>query len=301
MLGEFRSQSVSVKKFYRPISFRRVALARLTPAFLAIAMTAVATSASGFAPALAFERSALSVNVEGTDIDVYFYKPDGAGRFPLLVLSHGSPRDPRDRSDFGAGTMRKQAEAYARSGVAVAVPIRRGYGGRGQWAEGYGGCENADYYNAGLASAEDIAAAIAMASRLPGVDASRIVLMGVSAGGWASLAAATRGGLRGVVNFAGGRGSKGPDDVCGEDQLVRAAGLYGGASRAPELWIYGQNDHFFGPNLAHRIHDAFVAAGGRATFIAAPPFGEDGHKYISDVSAWKPEVDRFLRRIGFLR
>jgi dienelactone hydrolase len=250
--------------------------------------------------ASAFERSTLTAEVEGTSIDVYLYRPDGAGPFPLIILSHGSPRSPRDRAGFGAGTMRAQAEAYAASGVAVAVPIRRGYGGNGEWAEGYGGCDHPDYYRAGLASARDLDAARAVAAAQPGVDGSRIVLMGVSAGGWASVAAATSGGVRGVVSFAGGRGSSGPDEVCGEDQLVGAAGRYGAASRAPELWIYSQNDHFFGPALARKMFAAFTGAGGRATFLAAPPYGEDGHKYIADIGSWKPQVDRFLRQIGFL-
>jgi dienelactone hydrolase len=251
--------------------------------------------------ARAVDSSTINVNVDGTEINVYFYKPVGAGPFPLLVLSHGSPRNAEDRLHFGARTLRVQAEAYAAAGVAVAVPIRRGYGGVGKWAEDYGTCEHPDYYDAGLAGADDIDATIAALSKRPEIDASRVVLMGVSAGGWASLAAATKGGVRGVVNFAGGRGSRGPDTVCKEDNLTYAAGRYGGDSHhVPELWIYSQNDHFFGPSLARRLFDAFTTAGGQATFVAAPPYGDDGHKYFDDVTSWKPTVDRFLRQIGFL-
>jgi dienelactone hydrolase len=275
-----------------------VAMTRRRFALLALAFVLAALASDA---AAAQERAAVSVDVEGTAIDVYYYRPTGAGPFPLLVLSHGSPRSGEDRANFGAGTLARQAQAYARSGVAVIVPIRRGYGGRGEWAEGYGKCARADYYDAGLAGARDIEAAVGAFSKRPEIDASRIALMGVSAGGWASLAAATRGGVRAVVNFAGGRGSQGPDEVCAEDQLVSAAASYGGASRVPELWIYSQNDHFFGPALAKRMHDAFTAAGGRAAFITAPPYGADGHKYFNAVDSWKPGVDRFLRQAGFLR
>jgi len=248
-----------------------------------------------------FQASTLIVDVAGTNIEVFFYKPKEAGRFPLLILSHGSPRLQQDRIKVGSNTLRRQAKAYAASGVAVAVPIRRGYGGHGQWAEGYGGCEWADYYHAGLAGAEDINAVIATMSRLPEIDASRIVLMGVSAGGWASLAtAATNSQVMGVVNFAGGRGSKASDFVCHEENLVSASRLYGRTSHAPELWIYSLNDHFFNQSLARRMFDAFNSSGGRATFISAPPYGEEGHKYINAISSWKPQVDDFLRRIGFL-
>jgi dienelactone hydrolase len=256
---------------------------------------------SGFEPAAAFQISTNNVNVLGREIKVYLYKPDGDGPFPLLILSHGSPRNVEDRVHFGAQSLQTQAKAYVADGVAVAVPIRRGYGGNGKWVEGFGPCEHPDYCDAGLAGADDIDATITALSKRPDIDPSRIVLMGVSAGAWASLAAATKNHVRGVVNFAGGRGSTGPDTVCNEDNLIYAANRYGSDSHhVPELWIYSQNDHFFGPALAHRLFDAFTKAGGQATFIATPPHGDDGHKYFDDVRAWKPTVDNFLRRIGFL-
>jgi dienelactone hydrolase len=279
----------SMQKF---LSFHaRTALVRVSLVFVL----------SGVWQARAVDITTNSVDVFGRNIIVYLYKPAGNGPFPLLVLSHGSPRDAKDRLLYGVKTLHVQAEAYAASGVAVAVPIRRGYGGNGKWAEGFGACEHPDYYSAGLAGADDIGATIAVLSKRPDIDASRIVLMGVSAGGWASMAAATKGGIRGVVNFAGGRGSSGPDMVCKADNLVNAAGLYGSAShQVSELWIYSQNDHFFGPALAHELFDAFTRSGGKATFITAPSYGDDGHKYFDDVPAWKPSVDAFLRQVDFL-
>jgi dienelactone hydrolase len=251
--------------------------------------------------AAAVDPARLTANVDGTNIDVYFYKPAGAGKFPLLILSHGDPRDPEDRAKFGADTLKKEAEAYVASGVAVAVPIRRGYGGNGEFVEGYGNCKAAHYYEAGLEGAQDIQAVISTLSQRPDVDASRIVLMGVSAGGWASLAAATQGGVLGVVNFAGGRGSRGTDAVCAEYNLVDAAGRYGKESHVPELWIYSENDHYFYPALAQRLYQAFISSGGTATFITAPAYEEDGHHYIRNISSWKVEVDGFLAKIGFLK
>jgi dienelactone hydrolase len=268
---------------------------------LSRALAAVLLAFAGATPAGATQRTMLSASVGGQTIPVYFYRPERGGSFPLLVMSHGSPRDPSDRGNFGANTLSAQASAYAAQGVAVAVPIRRGYGDGGAWAEGYGRCSSPDYYSAGLASAEDIQAAIDVASAQPGVDRSRIALIGVSAGAWASVAAGTRVHALGIISFAGGRGSRGPDNVCDEDALVRAAGSYGSASRIPELWVYSVNDHFFGPALAKRMYEAFTASGGKAQFITAPAFGADGHKYFSNVSAWKPTVDSFLRRIGFFQ
>lgn len=259
---------------------------------------AVAAPRPANAPA---EVIALSANVGGTVIPVYLHMPAGAGPFPLLVMSHGSPRDAERRSRLGANTLAEQAQAYTQKGVAVAVPIRRGYGGNGAWAENYGGCAAGNYGPAGLASAADIRAAMNIAKAQPGIDAGRVVLLGHSAGAFGSVAAGGTGGIKGVVAFAAGRGSRGPNDVCQEDKLVAAMGRYGAAARAPQLWVYAENDLFFGPALAKRLYEAFTKAGGRATFVAAPAYGFDGHDYFRAVSSWQPTVDSFLKRVGFFR
>jgi pimeloyl-ACP methyl ester carboxylesterase len=105
-----------------------------------------------------------------------------------------------------------------------------------------------------------------------------------------------------VVNFAGGRGSMGPDQVCGEQRLVEAMSRYGRGVTAPTLFIYSANDRFFGPALARRMHDAFNANGAAAEFVEAPPTGLDGHGYFARrMDDWAPRVEDFLRRVGALR
>lgn len=239
----------------------------------------------------------------GTSIDVHVYRPNGAGPFPLLVISHGSPRRPEARGALGSNTLAAQAKTYMGKGFVVAVPIRRGYGtSSSNWAEGFGNCQNPDFYAAGLATAQDIRAAVSSVSADPAVDKNRIVLMGVSAGGWGSMAAASLGlpGLKAVVNFAGGRGSQGPNTVCGGgDALVAAAGRFGaGSGGVPQLWVYAANDLFFGPELSRKMHSAFTAAGGQADYVAAPAFGADGHAYFNAVGSWQGRVDGFLKRSG---
>lgn len=243
--------------------------------------------------------------VEQAYIDVTVFKPRGEGPFPLVVLSHGSPRTAHERRAGGRQRLAAQSERFVAMGFAVLVPTRRGYGeSGGDWAEAYGRCDSPDYHGAGLETARDLRAAVDAVRGEPWADVKRVVLAGQSAGGFGSVAAASTGfdGLRGVVNFAGGRGSLGPDEVCGEAQLVAAMARYGAGARVPQLWIYSRNDRFFGPELARRMHSAYEAAGGSAQFVEAPATGLDGHGYFaSSMDDWSPRVEAFLARIGARR
>lgn len=258
------------------------------------------------AQAARLEESVLRVPVvEGVEralIDVTVYKPRGAGPFPVLVLSHGSPRSAQDRRAEGRQRLIAQSEPFVSMGFVVLVPTRRGYGeSEGGWAESYGPCSNPDYYRAGLETARDLRAAVDAVRGEAWADASRVVLAGQSAGGFGSVAASSTdfAGLVGVINFAGGRGSSGSDYVCGEARLVDAMARYGASARVPELWLYSSNDRFFGPELARRMHQAFVRSGGAAEFVEARAVGLDGHGYFArDIDDWSRRVERFLRRIG---
>jgi dienelactone hydrolase len=237
-------------------------------------------------------------------IDVTILRPDANGLYPITVLSHGSPRSAEERRADGRQRLFEQAQPFLAMGFAVLVPTRRGYGeSGGEWAETYGSCRNPDYYSAGLESARDIRAAVDAIRGEAWADTARVVLAGQSAGGFGSVAASSAPfpGLVAVVNFAGGRGSMGPDDVCGESRLVEAMGRYGKRARVPELWVYSVNDEFFGPALARRMHEAFVQSGGNAEFFQAPATGTDGHGYFARrMRDWSPRVEAFLRRAGAL-
>jgi dienelactone hydrolase len=255
--------------------------------------------------ATSYEESLLRAPVaEGARrvlIDVTVFKPQAAGPFPIVVLSHGSPRNAEDRRLDGRQRLSAQAEPFIAMGYAVLVPTRRGYGeSGGDWAEGYGLCRDPDYYAAGLESARDIRAAVDAVRGESWADTRRVVLAGQSAGGFGSVAASAAGldGLVGVVNFAGGRGSRAANDVCAEERLVEAMSRYGRSARVPELWLYSANDRFFAPALAQRMFEAFVAAGGNARLVQTPPVGLDGHAYFARaIDDWTPRVRAFLAHL----
>jgi dienelactone hydrolase len=233
-------------------------------------------------------------------LEALLIRPSGTGRYPLALLSHGAPRDPSERTDMTPYGLYSQAIEFARRGFAALVVMRRGYGASaGDYAEDSGPCARRNYLNAARASATDLRAAIdAMKGRLD-VTVQGMIAVGVSAGGFASVAltADPPVGLAAAISFAGGRGSRADNEVCDEDALARAFAVLGRTSRTPMLWVYARNDKFFGPALAHRLHAEFGAAGGRAEFVDAPAFGGDGHRLFSTAGAsiWTPMVDRFLR------
>lgn len=226
--------------------------------------------------------------------------PQGKGPFPLVILSHGSPRSAEDRPHMKATGNSLGAHEFLKRGWAVVVVLRRGYGtSGGNWAETYGTCKKPDYEKAGRASADDLRATIDYMIKQKNINAQRILAVGISAGGFATVALTANPpkGLIAAVNLAGGRGSSYADTVCEEEKLVQAFAAYGKTSRVPMLWVYAQNDHFFGPQLAQKLFAAFKAKGGKAIFHATEAFGNDGHALLSakGIQMWSDQFDAFIK------
>jgi dienelactone hydrolase len=255
-------------------------------------------------PAVAesFHREDLRIPMEVAGprgLEAMLLRPSGTRRYPLALISHGAPREAAARAPMSPYRTYRQALEFARRGFAALVFMRRGYGDSGgQYSESSGPCERRDYLRAARESARDLRAAIEAMRGRTDVSTDGMIAVGVSAGGYASLALAADPppGLAAAINFAGGRGSRADNDVCDEDALVRAFAMLGKTSRIPTLWIYAHNDKFFRPELARRMHTAFTGAGGRAQFVDFPPHGEDGHSLFSrGIELWTPAVDNFLR------
>ncbi|MGH7114733.1 MAG: alpha/beta hydrolase family protein [Stellaceae bacterium] len=234
-------------------------------------------------------------------LDTMVLIPEGHRRFPLAVVSHGSPRHAYQRAYMRPTYFADMGQWLVNLGFVVAIPMRRGYGkSQGAFAEGFGSCAYPDYADAGRASAKDIEAVVTYMDHQTYVDANRIVLIGHSAGGWGSLALASEGppGLVAAVLFAPGRGSVWPGEVCGRNALVTAAGLFGKTTHVPTLWIYSENDHYFSPKLARSIYDAFHATThGPADFIEEPSCSDEGHMLVRRCpDVWHASVAAFLQK-----
>jgi dienelactone hydrolase len=237
-------------------------------------------------------------------LEATLYQPAGSGPFPLVVMSHGTPRELRQRRGLGRLRFNAQSWEFVSMGFAVVIPMRRGYGdSEGSYAEEEGFCDRALFYEAGMESAKDLLATVQYLSSQPFIDPHRIVLVGHSSGGFASLALASQGlpGLVGVISFGGGRGSM-KEKNCSPANLVAACARFGRTTRVPTLWIYAENDTYFPPWLAREMCEAYRQAGGQAQLVMLPAFAEEGHFLFSDVRGldqWRPVVNRFLNTLGF--
>ncbi|NNG22248.1 prolyl oligopeptidase family serine peptidase [Massilia sp. ML15P13] len=229
-------------------------------------------------------------------LETTVFQPNGPGPFPLIIINHGKDpgrpgMQPRDR-------FYHMATAFVKRGYAVMVPMRQGFANSTGRYRDHGCNMTAN----GYAQADDIAATLAYARQQPWVDVERIVVAGQSYGGLATIALGTRElqGVRGLINFAGGL--RDDSDRCAwRSALVAAFADYGSKATVPTLWMYGQNDSLFGPELAQRMHEAFEGAGGRGRLVEFPAFKRDSHGMLASRDGekiWLADTMNFLQQVG---
>ncbi|MBW8898974.1 MAG: prolyl oligopeptidase family serine peptidase [Massilia sp.] len=229
-------------------------------------------------------------------LETTVFQPNGPGPFPLIIINHG--KDPGHPNLQPRDRFYHMAHAFVERGYAVMVPMRQGFANStGSYHDH--GC---DMTANGYTQAEDIRATLAYARDQKWVDADRIVVAGQSYGGLATMALGTEDlpGVRGLINFAGGL--RDDSNGCGwRSALVSAFADYGAQNKVPSLWMYGQNDSLFSPELVARMHDAFEQAGGRAQLVEYAPFKRDSHGMLASrdgEKVWLADTMRFLQQVG---
>src|SRR3954453_16801581 len=89
------------------------------------------------------------------------FRPHGEGPFPLAMVAHATSQNVLRRAQMPQPEYRALAAWLVARGFAVLVPERPGHGATGgRYLEEQGGCDDADYARAGLATADSIAAAL---------------------------------------------------------------------------------------------------------------------------------------------
>ena len=246
----------------------------------------------------------------------YVVRPVGDGPFPLVIMNHGVSLNQRERSFFPLVEFRDAAMWFARRGYMVVAPSGSGYGAaalddpeRGLYSVFYskiGGCDNPNFRDAGFAVALIDKWIIEYMTEQKLIVPDNVIVVGQSAGGWAALALSSQNlpAVRAIIAFAAGRGGRvggKPNNNCAPDKLVAATAELGRSARTPMLWIYIENDTFFGPALSKRMYEAYTGAGGNAEYHLLPPFGSDGHFLITSpdsIPLWAPLVGPFLDKHG---
>jgi dienelactone hydrolase len=229
------------------------------------------------------------------ELETRLYAPLGEGPFPLVVINHGqNPGPPRFQS---SSAYYGQALEFVRRGYAVIVPMRQGFAGSSGFYLSAGG----NIEDTGFAQADDVAAAIDYARSVPFIDASRVVVVGQSAGGLATIALGSRNppGVLGLINFAGGLHFV--NTPGSERNLIVAFSDYGKTTRIPSWWMYGDNDSLFPPPLVHKMLDGYNGSGGHAQLVDFGNFGNDAHGLFgafNGTAIWLPQVEKFLASLG---
>ncbi len=238
-------------------------------------------------------------------VPITIYRPAGDGPFPLVVFNHG-----RSVAEKRAQQGRSRPETVARylvaKGFVVMAPTRIGYGETyGDFDPENSACKNIEPMS--IAASQQVLATVEFAKTLRYVDASRWLVAGQSVGGLTSVATVGRGpeGLLGGINFSGGTGGNpdaNPGRPCNPGAISRYWGDIAKNAKVPMLWLYWENDKYWGPDTPKDWHQAWTRGGGQAQFTGFGPSGENGHNGLNeDMDHWLPVVDRFLQDLGFDR
>jgi dienelactone hydrolase len=235
-----------------------------------------------------------------------YFKPPGDGPFPAVLMHHGRGTD---RANPARWRYLNIAQYWTRRGFAVFVPTRLGYGDTGLEPdpEFTGPC-NAKRFDVAAAAVDvQSKAGLEFATQQTWVDKSKIIVMGQSMGGFTTILTMAQKypGVIAGINFAGGAGGDPillPANPCSPFVLGSLFASAGKANQGltPTLWIYAENDLYWGSSLPKKWFDAYLGAGGKAKLIQFPPIGADGHSLINtSFGLWRPVVDSFIAGLGF--
>ena len=264
-----------------------------------------ATPSRGREAPAPFREEVHNVPVAGTSIVMTSFRPLGKGPYPWIILSHGTAVTIEANRALGRYRPLHPISEWIKRGYAVLVPVRRGYGASGgpHLGDDYGSCAKPDYRRAGEGAALDLLATLEWARSQRDLDPGHWMLVGQSAGAFASIYTASKhpAGLVAVLAFAPGRGGNPdtrPGEPCGSDLVATLFASIAPRITVPVLWFYAENDQFIGKRVQRLWFDSFRAAGGAGELVVVPPFpAARGHGvFPSDAGTplWTAAVGRFF-------
>jgi dienelactone hydrolase len=248
----------------------------------------------------------------GGDIEMVtqLFKPEGRPPFPVVVFSHGRAADAIDRAKLVRPVPTSQVRYWLSKGFAVVAPIRPGYGktggadaeNSGTSFDASGQCRSRPVFSTTAdAGKKAVRATLEWLPSQAWADSHKVILVGQSVGGLVTVASGAEHfeGVLGYINFAGGSGgnpARSPGRSCGPEQLTALYAEAGKATTVPNLWIYAENDQYWGPEVPKEWHAAFAAGGSPTRFVHAPPVPDgNGHGLSGHAqSLWAPYLEPFI-------
>ncbi len=241
-------------------------------------------------------------NGQSVSLEVVSFRPLQAGRYPTVIIHHGSTGNGSDPSLFGLTFTNKSITRYfVQRGWMVVFPQRRGRGlSDGLYDEGFKTDRSSYSCQLELAlggadrALEDLDTITDWVRNRTDVDTTQMLVGGSSRGGILAVAHVARRPdvYFGAINFVGGWIAEG----CGDFRSVnRTLFVEGAAFAGRSLWLYGENDSFYSLSYSRTNFDSFSLAGGVGTMIEitrAP--GLNGHFVINDRELWERDMDEFL-------
>jgi dienelactone hydrolase len=219
-----------------------------------------------------------------------------AGRLPIALFTNGGEATATAGTAVTASSYAHYARDLARRGWLAVVVIRHGFG-KSEGAKPIPiACQAASLDAWATAAADDLQATIDYISLRPDADASKVIVIGSQIAGVAAVALSARNprGLAGVIAISGGLSSESNCPI--KDILVDAYKNFGTKSRVPNLWIYSKSDKISDPDLADRMHAAFLDGGGDVKFVMFYRDGDVGTAIFGQATrSWYTQMDGFLR------
>ena len=230
-------------------------------------------------------------------IEVYVFKPEGAGPFSVVIYNHGS----RAGHEGEERPFAYVGEMLAHSGYVVVVPERRGYGKSdgATFSETVGEDRGPRFVARVQEETDDMLAAVEFVKTLPYADATRMGVMGWSFGGIVSVFGASRSSAFRVVVDQAGAALTWDHSPAMQVALKDAAKKV----RVPLLGMVAKNDRTT-ESVKAVVREA-EAHGSQTKLIVYPPFTPQdtagvapGHMIFGREGwrVWEADVKEFLAK-----
>lgn len=249
-----------------------------------------------------------------TNMVTELFLPPGQGPFPVLIYSHGRSGTVEARANIQEVIPRDYLGFWLSKGFAVVASMRPGYGKTGgpdrenpghAW-DNNGNCtRKPNYINSIQMAGQAPSEVISWVQKQSWANATAIIISGNSVGGITSVSVGSKNpsGVIGVINFAGGIGGNptlSPRKSCDSDQLLEMYREFGKTIKLPSLWLYAENDLFWGADQPKLWHSAFSNGGSQSTLIMTSALQRpDGHDLIFfGKDLWLSHVEEFIKKLG---